>query len=245
MELNTLFLLLNTRLSDLAAASLSLRQITPVSLALRLGLALLFGGIIGLERGRKHRPAGFRTYMLVCMGATMTMLLGQYMVTLNETSDVARFGAQVINGIGFLGAGTILVTRKQQVKGLTTAAGLWASACMGLVLGAGFYECACLSFLLIFLAILLLPKIEAFLVEKSRNMNIYISFPSMDQVYEIIACLKSLDLRIYEIDLDRGDGTQGGSPNGVFSVRLPKKQSHAKVIAALSGLDAIRTIEEI
>ena len=126
-----------------------LREMSAVSVLLRLLLAMLFGGLIGLERVRKRRPAGFRTYMLVCMGAALTVILSQYefyMVTHEWTelaaeiglrTDVSRFGAQVINGIGFLGAGTIIVTGKQEVKGLTTAAGLWASACMGLAIGAG------------------------------------------------------------------------------------------------------------
>ena len=121
-----------------------LREFHFASVVLRLALAMLLGGCIGLERERKRRPAGFRTYMLVCLGATLTVLLSLYeftMVTgpwsdicaeIGIKTDVSRFGAQVINGIGFLGAGTILVTGRQQVKGLTTAAGLWASACTGL-----------------------------------------------------------------------------------------------------------------
>ena len=123
-----------------------LREMNFVSVMFRLILAMVCGGMIGLERGRKRRPAGFRTYMLVCLGAALTMLLSQYesyMVThaWHETAmeiglrtDVSRFGAQVINGIGFLGAGTILVTGRQEVKGLTTAAGLWAAAALGLSL---------------------------------------------------------------------------------------------------------------
>lgn len=126
------------------------RELNFVSVALRLLLSALIGFSLGLERGRKRRPAGCRTYMLVCMGATLTLLLSQYeyiMVTTKWASiaseiglrtDVSRFGAQVINGVGFLGAGTILVTGRREVKGLTTAAGLWASACMGLAIGAGF-----------------------------------------------------------------------------------------------------------
>ena len=121
-----------------------LREFHFASVVLRLVLAMLLGGCIGLERERKRRPAGFRTYMLVCLGAALTVLLSLYEYTLvtgpwstlaaelGMKTDVSRFGAQVINGIGFLGAGTILVTGRQQVKGLTTAAGLWASACTGL-----------------------------------------------------------------------------------------------------------------
>ena len=112
-----------------------LRELHFASVVVRLALAMLLGGCIGLERGRKRRPAGFRTYMLVCLGAALTVLLSLYeftMVTgpwsdicaeIGIKTDVSRFGAQVINGIGFLGAGTILVTGRQQVKGLTTAAG--------------------------------------------------------------------------------------------------------------------------
>ena len=171
-----------------------LREMNVASVLLRLTVAMLFGGFIGLERERKRRPAGFRTYMLVCLGAALTMLLSQYesyMVThaWHETAmeiglrtDVSRFGAQVINGIGFLGAGTIIVTGKQEVKGLTTAAGLWASACMGLAIGAGFYECVLLGFLLILLTNRLLPFVEDAIIESARNMNIYVEFQTLDNL---------------------------------------------------------------
>ena len=98
-----------------------LRELNMASIMVRLLCAMAFGGAVGIERGRKRRPAGFRTYMLVCLGAALTMLLSQYMVymqtgpwavqihDLGLKNDVARFGAQVVNGIGFLGAGTILV----------------------------------------------------------------------------------------------------------------------------------------
>ena len=130
-----------------------LREMNVASVLLRLTLAMLFGGFIGLERERKRRPAGFRTYMMVCLGAALTMLLSQYesyMVThaWHETAmeiglrtDVSRFGAQVINGIGFLGAG-IIIYRKHEIHGLTTAAGVWATAGVGMAAGAGMYVVA-------------------------------------------------------------------------------------------------------
>ena len=169
-----------------------LREISLWSVVLRLIMALFFGGLIGMERGSRHKAAGFRTYMLVCLGATITMLLGQYQSEMlnmcwakyaNVTgmrTDVTRFSAQVINGIGFLGAGTIIVTGHQAVQGLTTAAALWASACMGLVIGAGYYECVFLGFVLIFFCVRILNPIETHLIEKSRYMNLYIEFESMD-----------------------------------------------------------------
>ena len=115
----------------------NLLVLSEVTVCVRLLLATICGGILGLERTRKKRPAGMRTYMLVCIGATIIMMTAQFM---NQRwgGDVGRLPAQVISGIGFLGAGTIVVTRRNQIKGLTTAAGLWASAIIGLCFGAGF-----------------------------------------------------------------------------------------------------------
>ena len=112
------------------------------TILIRLILAVIFGGIIGLERASKRHAAGFRTYILVCLGATLAMITNQFICEKSGQGDYARLGAQVISGIGFLGAGTILVTSKNQIKGLTTAAGLWACACMGLSIGIGYYTLA-------------------------------------------------------------------------------------------------------
>ena len=234
-----------------------LRELSFLSVFLRLTLAMVFGGFIGFERARKRRAAGFRTYMLVCLGATLTMLLGQYEYQMlcgpwAETAaeigtrvDVSRFGAQVINGIGFLGAGTIIVTGRQEVKGLTTAAGLWASACMGLAIGAGFYECVVLGLALIFLSIRVLPTIEAAIVENARNMNIYVEFQSLDDVGSIINRIKSLGIQIFEVDIDRGGEERFRHPSAVFTIRLQKKQPHTMVLTAISELETVYTIEEI
>ena len=234
-----------------------LREFHFASVVLRLALAMLLGGCIGLERERKRRPAGFRTYMLVCLGATLTVLLSLYeftMVTgpwsdicaeIGIKTDVSRFGAQVINGIGFLGAGTILVTGRQQVKGLTTAAGLWASACTGLAVGAGFYECVLLGFLLILLTNRLLPFVEDAIIESARNMNIYVEFQTLDNLGDIIARIKSQGGQIYEVDLDRGREERSKNPSAVFSIRLPGRHYHVRVLAAISELESVYTIDEI
>ena len=232
------------------------RDVTTGSVLLRLTLAMVFGGVIGMERGRKHRPAGFRTYMLVCLGAALTMLLGQYLSLMVSSvwntgsgeplrTDVARFGAQVISGIGFLGAGTIIVTGRQEVKGLTTAAGLWASACMGLAIGAGFYECVLPGLVLILLCVRVLPAAEALMVENARNMNLYIEFTSMDDVGLILGCIKAQNVDIYNVDIERGRKDRSQSPSAVFSLRLHKKRSHSQVVASIAKLECIRMIDEI
>lgn len=233
------------------------RQLSFASVALRLVLAMVLGGLLGLERVRKRRPAGFRTYMLVCIGAALTMILSQYEMTMLQTSwaeiaakigvkaDVSRFSAQVINGIGFLGAGTIIINGKQEVKGLTTAAGLWASACMGIAIGAGFYECVLLAFALIFLCNRVLPSIEHSVRDKTRNINIYLEFESLDNVSKILGCIKSVGANIFEVDIDRGHKDQLVYPSATVSLRLHKRRTHAKLILALSELECIHTIDEL
>ena len=224
------------------------RELNFVSVALRLLLSALIGFSLGLERGRKRRPAGCRTYMLVCMGATLTLLLSQYeyiMVTTKWASiaseiglrtDVSRFGAQVINGVGFLGAGTILVTGRREVKGLTTAAGLWASACMGLAIGAGFYECVFLGTVLIFLSMRYLPIVENMMVEHAPFLNIYVEFESLDHIGDVIGRIK--------VEVDHGRGPGSSNPSAVFSLRLAKRHSHSDVLVSISELDCVYTVEE-
>lgn len=234
-----------------------LRALTLWSGLLRLFCAALFGGLIGMERGRKGRAAGFRTYMLVCIGAALTMMLGQYEYQMAEgpwaassaalgiKTDVSRFGAQVINGIGFLGAGTIIVTGRQKVKGVTTAAGLWASACMGLAIGAGFYECMLLGFVWILLCFQLLPWVEDRVCARSADMNVYIEFDGMERLDQIFAAIKGMKVQIYDVELSSGQECAGRRPNAVFSFRLEEKRRHAQVLSELSRIDGIRQIDEV
>ena len=221
----------------------------------RLGVAALCGGVIGLERGRKRRPAGFRTHMMVCIGAALAMLISQYLTMMTTefwcdivpgggNTDVARLGAQVINGIGFLGAGTIIVTGHQEVKGLTTAAGLWASACMGLCIGAGFVEGALVGCVLIVITIVFLTRVQHFIVERARNLQLLVEFTHIDDVGKIISAIKAQEIRIFDVEIHKSKGA-GALPGAVFSVRLPKKMSHTAVLTLLAGVENVRTIEEL
>ena len=172
----------------------ALRELNLWSMMLRVFLAMLMGGVIGLDREKKGRPAGFRTYMLVSMGAAATAVLSQYLDLMLSTlwaedfaavgnmTDVVRLSAQVISGVGFIGTGTIMVTARHEVKGLTTASCLWASACMGLAIGAGFYECMVIGFILILLSIRVLPRLERWIVERARNMNIFVETDSAEEI---------------------------------------------------------------
>ncbi len=118
-----------------------LRDVSISSVLFRMLLAFLCGALIGLERSYKNRPAGFRTHILVCIGATAASMTGIYLAVNRQfPTDLSRLGAQVVSGLGFIGGGTIIVTKKKSIKGLTTAAGLWACGIIGLAIGAGFYE---------------------------------------------------------------------------------------------------------
>ncbi len=228
-----------------------------VALIIKVTLAVFFGGLIGLERGQKHRAAGSRTYMIVCLGAALTMLLSQFeaemLVTLwadiNEKvgikTDVARFGAQVINGIGFLGAGTIIVTGRQEVKGITTAAGLWASACMGLAIGSGFYECAIFGFMLILITTTIFNKLGAWVIANARNMDLYVEFERMDNLGEIISTIKAMDIQIFDVDTQREKQSNGVVIGAVISMGLPKHETHSHVMSKLSKFDYVTLVDEI
>ena len=222
----------------------------------RLLTATVCGGIIGIERGKKHRPAGFRTHMIVCLGAALTMILSIYITDMlvnvweigysqNTRIDISSLGAQVINGIGFLGAGTIIVTGRQQIKGLTTAAGLWASACMGLAIGAGFYLGALIACTLIIVTVVLLSKLESFILARSRNVNMYIEFETMDDVALIVAKFKEQNVRVFDVEISKQKSSKTGCPNAIFSLLLPKKTPHCLVLAAIAQLDSVRAIEEL
>lgn len=225
-----------------------LTQFNFASVVFRMFLAVICSGILGMERENKNRPAGFRTYMLVSLGACITMILGQYeyyCLPGSTSPDVSRFGAQVINGIGFLGAGTIIVTTQQEVKGLTTAAGLWASACMGLAIGAGNYHCALLGFGLIIACFELFPGIDRYFLNSSTNMNIYMEFDELIHIHQILTDFKNRDLEIREVDIIPEKESIANRPAAIFSLHLAKRQNHEQIVAFLSDLEYVLQIEEI
>ena len=143
----------------------SLRNIHFWSVVVRMLFALVCGGAIGLERSYKNRPAGFRTHILICAAATVASMTGVYLyLNAGLPTDISRIGAQVVSGLGFIGGGTIIVTKNQTIKGLTTAAGLWASGIIGLAIGAGYYEGAVAATILVLIT-------EIFFSKLSKNIK--------------------------------------------------------------------------
>ena len=166
-----------------------IRTLSFWAILVRLTLAVVCGGVIGAERETKRRPAGFRTHILICLGAAIT--------------DVARLGAQVISGIGFIGAGTIIVTRDKRVKGLTTAAGLWAAAIIGLACGAGYVECAVFATLVVLVVELVLIRLEFKLTSKNTDLTLYIEYAHAVCMESVLALLRERRVQIESLEISR------------------------------------------
>ena len=164
---------------------------------------------------------------------------------LDKQVDVSRYSAKVVSGIGFLGAGTIIVTGRQEIKGLTTAAGLWASACMGLAIGSGYYECAILGFLLILLTTIVFEKISSWVISNARNMDLYVEFEKIENLGEIINTFKELNIQIFDVDIQREKQSNGVTIGAVISSRLPKKETHSNVMSRISKFDFVTVVDEI
>ena len=230
--------------------SLELRELNEISIVLRYVLAVLCGGIIGLEREHKHRPAGFRTHILVCMGAASTSLTGQYLLTLSSIgngpfiSDPLRLSAQVIAGIGFIGAGTIIVTKRRQVKGLTTAAGLWTAAIVGLCCGAGFYEGAVFATLIVLLAEILFSKFEYFILSSAKTFTLFVEYTDSAMLANIVDTLKKSQVYILDLELTKSSHDTGNLC-AIFSVKIPRKHPHQNIITQVSEIEGVVTVEEL
>ena len=146
-----------------------------ISIIVRIFLAMLLGGCIGIEREKSKRPAGFRTHILVCVGSCMTALIGLFVWhEMGNMSDPLRISAQVISGIGFLGVGTILVKEHDHITGLTTAAGLWTTASIGIACGFGFYVGALIGTFVVAVTSAILFKFEKRGRKKNRRVNLYL-----------------------------------------------------------------------
>lgn len=224
---------------------LAIREVTLLSVALRVVAAVIVGGLIGLERGMKNRPAGLRTYMVVCVGACLIMLTNQYVSQTFGTGDPVRMGAQVVSGIGFLGAGTIIVTRRNQIKGLTTAAGLWAAAGVGLALGIGFYEAALVGGLAIFTVMTLLQKMDNKMHRKAKVMEVYVELDKDCPLGDFLREVRAKDIDVRDTMREHDSDGEDGSRAYFTTLKLQKRQSHIEVINDIRTIPGVTYLEEL
>ena len=211
----------------------------------KIALALFCAGVIGLERGRKKSPAGFRTYMVVCVGATLVMMTNEYLCEVYGTGDVARLGAQVINGIGFLGAGTIITTGHNRVKGLTTAAGLWTSACIGLAIGSGYYEGAILGTFAIVIIMVVLHSFDRRLTNNTKAIILYVEFTKMSVMRKLVGFARENDIKVEDVEIEQPNNMMEAKMAAVVTLRLPNKENHLEFLEKVSSLEGVMFVEEI
>ena len=224
---------------------MTFREITYEAIVLRILAAIIVGGLIGLERGMKNRPAGLRTYMLVCVGACLIMLTNQYIYQFTGAGDPMRLGAQVVSGIGFLGAGTIIVTKHNQIKGLTTAAGLWASAGVGLALGIGFYEAALTASVGIYSILAILQRWEHRVHKKIRLLDVYIELANTMPMNKFAQNLRAINLQIEGIQFEPDSAVENETRAMVITLKSPKQIDHLKLLEEIKLIPGIVYLEAL
>lgn len=222
--------------------SIDLYEFNEITALIRLLLALLASGILGMERTRKLRPAGMRTYMLVCIGACSTMLAGIYLYEMfGPGFDPARMAAQVISGIGFIGAGTIMVAPHQKVRGLTTAAGLWAVACLGINIGVGNYVIALGVFISMLITMLVADKLEVVFFRHLRRIHVTILMQSLEVVPLIRENMNTLDITLSNLEFAQAIENKGVSMT--CFLRLKHRTHHKTAIELLEKVPGVLYVE--
>lgn len=222
---------------------LEVREVTYMAIASRIVVAVILGGIIGLERGLKNRPAGLRTYMLVCVGSCLIMVTNQYIYQVFGTGDPVRMGAQVVSGIGFLGAGTIVVTKRNQIKGLTTAAGLWTSAAVGLALGIGLYEAAIIGGVVIFIVLSLLHSWDNKMRQNSKMVELYIELTKKTSLGDFLRKIHEMDLAIESIQTEQECATVDGRRAYIIILKTGRKRNHEILFQDIRDISGVAYVE--
>ena len=230
-------------------------KLTVEVVSLRLLLAVVFGGIVGYTREKDNKPAGFRTHILVCFGAAIiSMVQDQLRLNILELAsvnlklsgviktDLGRLGSQVVSGIGFLGAGSIMKEKGETVGGMTTAAGIWATGCAGLGIGWGFYNLAIPAIVFMLVIIVIFKKFEPKIVKKTKLLKFEVKFLE-DKNYAkgLLATYEVFNqklIKITQIDKNEAENT------AIFTVNMDEKIDISDVIVSLSAIKAVEVVKE-
>lgn len=216
-----------------------------LAIFIRLAVAMIVGLVIGIDRGLKHRGAGIKTHALVCLGSAVVMLTSEYVLRQfpEARADMTRMGAQVISGVGFLGVGTIVITGRHQVRGLTTAAGLWACACIGLAAGIGFIDGAIYALLFIIFIFKVFNKIDIYVREHAIVYDFYVEFVTGSSVSRFIDAMRNRDVKISNIELTKSR-IKGEGPSAIITLEIKDKHTRETILGEIQSLDYVRFAEE-
>ena len=209
---------------------------------IRLIVSIFIGALIGFERAERGREAGIRTHMVLCMGAALVMITNEYMcIKGNMAVDVSRMGAQVVSGVSFLGVGCIIVKNDDKIKGLTTAAGLWTTACIGLTVGIGFYDIAITATLLMLASLYILKPLVKHIQSKFINMNLFVRMDNIDVLHEIIRYFEAEGIIVKYTKADEHETHM----DVTFDMRLSHGQNANAIILGLLEFDGVHEVRPI
>lgn len=219
-------------------------QFTTLGVFLRLGVAALAGFLVGLERDAKNKSAGIRTHVLVCIGSALCIIVGQYIyMQFPGGADISRIGSSVVSGVGFLGVGTIIVTGNSEVRGLTTAAGLWTCACIGLAAGAGFIEGVLVTLMYVLFALLVLRYFDKKLSRLSKDFDIYVEIDENHNVKHFLHELRRMNVTYSNVRFHKS-AAPGDGPILILSAKTEKIAQKEGIVEQLRELDYVRFLED-
>ena len=231
-----------------------LREFSFGALVLRLLLALVCGGVIGYGRSKRGCAAGLRTYMLISLGAAMSIAITLYeyqmlhsawaetVAIVGDKFDASRLASQAVTGIGFLGAGTILKVAHQQVKGLTTATGLFATVCMSLAAGAGFYECVITVLVLVVLVLNVMTPLEVLFKRRLRNITLNVKMDTVEDVSTVIKVIEARGACVYDVDIEKAKPPA----SAIFVLQMSRSNSsHSGMLSTVAELACVRSVQEL
>ena len=211
--------------------------------AVHLLAAAVLGALIGLERQYTRHPAGILTNLLVCLGSYAFTAFS--FLAMRDGVDITRVASGIVSGIGFLGAGTILVTGQNHIKGLTTAAGLWVCAGIGIALGIGFYSGAVFVTLMLLIIYRFLENVDQVAYRKSRFIDIYVEFESRRVIAGFISELKTNHYVISQMELSKSKNNKDDTVSATLMLETPEAMPHKEVISRLRAIEGVDYIEEI
>ncbi len=224
--------------------SIGMHNMEILPLVVKLLLSILCGGVLGIDRTKKRRVAGVRTYSMVCLGSAVVMITGIALQQINGGGDPSRLGAQVVSGIGFIGAGAIMVTGYHEIKGLTTAAGLWTAACLGLAIGTGYYTLAIVSCILIYIIMHFGGILQDKYLKKIRRLSVFVSFDTADSITAFMVKAREQDITILDCDYINTPRTST-TTSAVFALKIPNDMEHEDTIKSFEDVNGILFMERI
>lgn len=230
----------------LSTASQALSSFSTLSVFCRLLLATMVGIAIGAERERHNKDAGMKTHVLVCVGSALCMIVGQFLeLTMPGTADTSRIGSAVVSGVGFLGVGTIIVTGTHEVRGLTTAAGLWACACLGLSAGIGYLEGTLIALGFVLFTFVILRRIDKRMNLASREFDLYVELDSNRNVKHLLHRMREAGANYDQLRLKKSS-VEGDGPLVTFHVTIDKTSSYERdsVVEMVNNLDYVYYVED-